>query len=307
MKKYILFFVVIIHQELSAQVTGDLNVLDRDVLYTQYTPNITTNDFTYNRISGKLSIPPIRLKKLSLFTTVGLDKHRFDYKVDNQFENFTSLNNFYNINLSIFANYKFSDKWSLNVLTLPYISSSLEEKLTSKDCNINEMIFLERTFYRKKGGYFQLGFGASYLTFNGNTRLMPLIQAKARFNEHWSLVIGMPSYVKWDINKKHSLKILGELNDFSANINGINNFEIMNNIDRTVFTSAATGLEYNYWITPSFGVMLKATQNLWSNYQLRGTDNKNIYKLNTSFEQPFIGIGIKYNPIRNLQNSLNPL
>ena len=309
MKKYIIFFCIgLLSQQLSAQVTGEVNVLDRDVFYIQYTPNIATEDFTYNRISGKLSIPPIRLKKLSLFTTIGLDIHQFDYKDSNQFRDVTALDKFYNVNLSLFANYKFSDKWSLNILAAPYIASNLEENLTSDDYNFNGLAYLERTFYFKKGGYIQLDVGAGYLTLNGTTTVNPVIQAKARFNKNWSAVLGIPNtYVKWDINKKHSLKVLGEINDFSANLNGTNSFGTVNNVDRAVFTSISAGIEYNYWITPSIGVMLKATQSVWDNYELRNTDNESIYEFNTSFEHPFIGLGIKFNPIRSLQNSLNPL
>ena len=309
MKKYITYiFIGLLYQQVNAQVTGEVNVLDRDVFYIQYTPNIATEDFTYNRISGKLSIPPIRLKKLSLFTTIGLDIHQFDYKDSNQFRDVTALDKFYNVNLSLFANYKFSDKWSLNILAAPYIASNLEENLTSDDYNFNGLAYLERTFYFKKGGYIQLDVGAGYLTLNGTTTVNPVIQAKARFNENWSAVLGIPNtYVKWDINKRHSLKVLGEINDFAANLNGTNSFGTVNNVDRAVFTSISAGIEYNYWITPSIGVMLKATQSVWDNYELRNTDNESIYEFNTSFEHPFIGLGIKFNPIRSLQNSLNPL
>ena len=309
MKKYMIFFCAgLLSQQLSAQVTGEVNVLDRDVFYIQYTPNIATEDFTYNRISGKLSIPPVRLKKLSLFTTIGLDIHQFDYKSSNQFKDATALDKFYNVNLSLFANYKFSDKWSLNILAAPYIASNLEENLTSDDYNFNGLAYLERTFYRKNGGYIQLDVGAGYSTFNGTTTVTPVIQAKARFNKNWSAVLGIPNtYVKWDINKKHSLKVLGEINDFSANLNGTNSFGTVNNVDRAVFTSISAGIEYNYWITPSIGVMFKAIQSVWDNYEPRNSNNESIYEFNTSFERPFISVGIKFNPIRSLQNSLNPL
>jgi hypothetical protein len=309
MKKYITYiFIGLLYQQPNAQVTGELNVLDRDAFYLQYTPDIATDDFTYKRISGKLSIPPIRLKKLSLFTTIGLDIHQFDYKDNNQFKDATALDKFYNVNLSLFANYKFSDKWSLNILAAPYIASNLEENLTSDDYNFNGLAYLERTFYFKKGGYIQLDVGAGYLTLNGTTTVNPVIQAKARFNENWSAVLGIPNtYVKWDINKKHSLKVLGEINDFSANLNGTNSFGTVNSVDRAVFTSISSGVEYNYWITSSIGIMLKATQSVWDNYELRNTNNESIYEFNTSFDHPFIGLGIKFNPIRSLQNSLNPL
>ena len=103
------------------------------------------------------------------------------------------------------------------------------------------------------------------------------------------------------------MKLLGDLNDFSANLSGDNNVLNNTNIDRAVFTTISGGLEYNYWVTPSVGIMLKGTYPIWGDYELRDNNDDTILNLNTSFKQPFIGVGIKFNPIRNLQNALNPL
>ncbi len=291
-------------QMTSAQITGEVNVLDRDVFYVNYTPSLSTNDFEYQRFSSKLGIPPIHIKKLSLYNTVGIDMHNFNYQNNLSLIPTSNLERFYNINHSLFSNYKFSNKWSLNALSNLFINSNLEDELSGDDFNFNGTIYVERTFLRKNGSYFLVGLGAAYMTLNGNTNLTPMIHVKARLDEHWSFVVGLPNtYIKWDINKSHSLKVLGELNDFSANINSIPE---LNNADKAVFTTASVGLEYNYWIGASLGVMLRGHYPVWDNYELRNSNNDAIYKFDSGFNQPIISIGIKFNPLRNLQNGLNP-
>lgn len=313
MKKYIIIFLMaFLCQYANAQVIGEVNVLDRDIFYLQYTPpNVISEDFTYQRWSTKLSIPPIRFNKLSLFNTVGMDVHQFAYsndKNDSLAKRIGGTDNFYNINYSLFINYKLSEKWSLNALATPFLLSNFEGKLTSKDFNFNGNLYAERTFFRKRGGYFQVGLGVGQMTLNGNTQVTPIAHIKARLNESWSFVVGLPNtYVKWDLNQKHSLKALMDINDFSANLSGNNLLVNSEAIDNAVFTTVAAGLEYNYWIKPTIGVMLRATQPIWSDYTIKDSSGQGFYNFDTSFEQPFISVGIKFNPIRNLQNNLFPL
>ena len=123
MKKLIILLAVLmcLHQESSAQVIGDLNVLDRDLAYFNYMPpNVVSGDFNYQRFSGKVSLPPLQNGKFSLFSMVGMDVYRFNYE-DNVDLGVSELDQFHNINLSVFSRYKFSDKWSLNGLLTSFI------------------------------------------------------------------------------------------------------------------------------------------------------------------------------------------
>lgn len=288
----------------TAQITGEVNVLDRDIFYINYSPSLSVNDCDYQRFSAKLGLSPIRIRKLSFYNTIGGDMHSFDYKNAESLVDASNLERFYNINYSLFSNYKLSNKWSLNALSNFFINSNLEDKLSGNDFNINGNIYAERTFFRKKGGYFLVGLGTAYMTLNGSTKLAPMVHVKARLNEHWSFVAGLPNtYVKWDINKKHSLKILGEINDFSANTNSLAG---LTNVDKAVFTVVSAGLEYNYWVSSSLGVMLRANYPVWDSYELRNSDNDAIYTFDSDFTPPIISIGIKFNPLRKLQNGLKP-
>lgn len=302
----IVILVALICQITTAQITGEANVLDRDIFYANYTTT-STKDYDYERFSTKLGLPPIRLNKLSLYNTIGMDVHDFNYTKNHPFEDASEFERFYNINYSLFSNCKLSDKWSVNALGNFFINANLENKISGSDIQFNGNAYLERTFLRKKGGYFLLDVGVAYMTLNGATKLSPLINVKARLNQHWSFVLGLPNtYVKWDINKKHSFKMVLDLNDFSANINSSALTNNLHNTDKIVFTTASTGLEYNYWIMPSLGVMLRANYPVWNNHEFRNIDNDAVYKFDSDFEQPFINIGIKFNPLRRLQNGLNP-
>jgi len=310
MKKFITAIITFIGSYTTfAQVIGEVNVLDRDVFYVQYTPpSLIDDDFSYQKWSTKLGTPPIKLNKLALFNTLGLDVHQFNYDENTTFDNTKNIDRFFNINYSLFASYKISEKWSINALAAPYTTSILVERLSSNDFSFDGNIYLERTILRKKGGYFQIALGAGYLTLSGNTQVTPVVHLKSRLNERWSFVLGFPNaYVKYEINKKHSLEALLDLNDFSANHNSTSLLNGSTNSSKAVFTAVSFGMEYNYWIKPSLGIMLRVSQSVYDSYELRDSDNETTVDFETKFKQPFISIGIRFNPIRNLQNSLNPL
>ncbi|MCD4835100.1 MAG: DUF6268 family outer membrane beta-barrel protein [Bacteroidales bacterium] len=304
MKKYIILIIVIgVYLNSYTQIIGEVNVLDRDIFYLDYTiPTSIDNDISYQKWSTKFGIPPIRFKKLNIVNGFGLDLHQFNY--DNS--NTTSLDNFYNINYSLIAMYKFSGKWAVIASVSPIILSNLESNLSSDDFLLNGRIVAERTFLRKNKGYFRAALGLGYLTLNGTTQFKPIASIKSRLNEKWSFVLGIPNtYVKYDVNKKHTLKALLDLNDFSANVN---NITITNEVySKAVFTVTSVGLEYNYWFKEPFGIMLRVTQTVFDSYELRNNDNNGIYDFNINPEQPFITVGIKFNPIREIQQKLKPL
>lgn len=310
MKKYIfIFFVASLYQYTNAQVTGEVNVLDRDLFYVHFTPETEiSDDISYQKTSTKLSFPLIRGHKFSIFNTLGLDIHDFNSENNELLTNTDEIDRFYNVGYSLFMNYKLSEKWSLNALLSPFVSSDLEDSFSFDALKFNGNIFAERIFFRKKGGYFQLGFGVGYMTLNGTTQVNPIVQLKSRLNEKWSFALGLPNtYLKWDFHKNHSLKVMGDLNDFYADLN--NNSGLLTNAqaDKIVFTTASIGLEYNYWLTSSLGIMVKGSYPVWGNYEIKDSDDNTLYEFDTSFEKPFIGVGIKFNPIRSLQNSLSPL
>lgn len=302
MKKYIsIGLMALLCQIVNAQVTGEVNVLDRDVFYIQHlAKSEVAEHINYQKWSGKFSLPPIRIKKVSMYNTFGLDAHQFNFDKAFTTYNPEQLERFYNVNYNVFMNYKISETWSLNGLIMPYVLTRSDANLEFDDFNMNGNVYIEHTFLKENGGYIQVGLGVGYMTLNGVTQLTPISQIKARLNKKWSFVLGLPNtYIKWDINKKHTLKLLGDLNDLKVNLSDNNAL-----VDRLVFTTISPGLEYNYWVSPSFGILLKGTYPIWSNYELRDSDNEPTFDFDPSSTLPLLSVGVKFNPIRNIQNKL---
>lgn len=295
MKKYIILIAAIASCYNSyAQVIGEINVLDRDAFYLYYSiPTPTSDNITYQKWSTRFGLSPILMKKMMILNSLGIDMHQFNYNVNKT----ASLSNFYNINYSLIGIYKFSDKWKLNIQISPILLSNQKNKLSSDDFSFNGRIVAERTYLRKNEGYFQIALGLGYLTLNGTTKVTPLASIKSRLNKKYSFVLGIPNtYLKYDITKKHTIKALVDLNDFSAHISPKETTYF-----KAVFTICSAGLEYNYWFKKSFGIMFKATHTIYNSYELRDRENESAYNFDIKPKRPFITIGIKFNPIRSLQ------
>ncbi|MEO1484410.1 MAG: DUF6268 family outer membrane beta-barrel protein [Bacteroidota bacterium] len=290
----------------NAQVTGEVNVMDNDFFYIQY---LQQNEFLegvkYQKGTARFSFPMLRREKFSVFSSLGFDSHDFNFEDTQTLGSTNDLERFYNANISTVLQYKLSDKWSINAVLSPFLISNFEGGISSDNFNFNGNAFVERTFIRKNGGYYLLGFGIGYMTLNGTTQVTPITQLKARLNEKWSFVLGLPNaYLKWDFHEKNSLKLLGDLNDFTAKLNTDSGLLNDGATEELVFTTISGGIEYNFWFTDSFGLMVKGTYPVWGNYELRDGDGNMTVDFDADFNQPFFSLGIKFNPIRKLQNSL---
>lgn len=283
------------------QVNGEVFVLDRDVFYCHYTPSIVEDNlFNYQKASLRLSIPPVKFKKLALYNTVGIDYHQFSYKKEASALS-DDLNNFYNINYSLLMQYQLTTKWKMNLLALPHILSSLTGSLESKDVRINGILFAERTFKNNTPNrVYKLSFGVAYLTLSGKTTINPVLNFMAQVNDKFSFVLGLPNtYVKYNFNKKHSLKLLADLNDFSAHVNSSVYLDEnkTTKVDKAVFTTISTGLEYNYWVTNNWGILVRTLHGVYENYQLENSSGNTVYDFDSTLK-PYATIGIKFNPLR---------
>ncbi|OJJ20176.1 hypothetical protein BKI52_17030 [marine bacterium AO1-C] len=297
-----------------AQVLGEVNVLDKDVFYVHYTaPNAIEENFNYQKVSARLNAPPIRLKRLSLFNTIGFDYHQFSYDIQNSdlqsVQKLDEIETFFNINYSLFASYKLSNKWSLNASVTPFLLSNLKESSQTENVRVNGNFFIERTFFRKRGGYLQVAVGLGYFTINGSEQIVPVTNIRSRLNKKWSFVVGFPNtYVKYDFNQKHSLKLLADFNDLAGfTSSDASSIRVRNTQVYSVnFTTLSPALEYNFWFTPAWGAMLRVGGVLLDNYEIRDRHNEKIVALEPGFTQPMVTFGIKFNPLRQLQNGLKP-
>ncbi|CAM1348227.1 DUF6268 family outer membrane beta-barrel protein [Tenacibaculum halocynthiae] len=285
------------------QVTGDVFVLnkDRDMFYLHYTPEINnTALYDYERVSGKLGFKPIFFKKLALFNTLGMDYHSISFG-QNKPSFLSNKEHYYNVNYSLLAKYRISRNWSINTLIMPHLVGDFNQKIKTDDFKINGILFAEKRFNTKnKNTYFILSFGVGYLTLSGENTVNPVVNIMGNINNKISFAVGLPNtYVKYNFNKKHSLKVLGDLNDFTARINTktIVKKSDSQNIKRSVCTTVSVGAEYNYWLSRSIGIMLRGTYSVFEKYEFQNIDDSVLFDF-SSPSKAYLSVGIKINPFR---------
>jgi len=291
---FILIFIFFL-SKIYSQVNGEVFSVDRNIFYLNYSPAaVEDNLYDYQQTNIRLGIPPIRLNKIAIYNTIGADYHHFNYNESSFSEN---IDAFYNLNLRTLIQYRLSKSWTINALAMPHILSNLKSNLRTDDLRINGILFAEKIFKKKGANNFvSISFGVGYLTLAGETRINPSINLIARVNDKLSFVLGIPNtYLQYDFNNKHTLKLLGNLNDFSANIS--NPFFVsQNNLSMAktaVSTKISAGLEYNYWLTNNFGVMLKGVYSVYDQYELQDSGENTIYDFDSELK-PFFTVGIKY-------------
>lgn len=300
MIKKILILSLLFTFKIHSQVNGEVFVLDedRDIFYLYYTPSIIEDDlFEYQKANIKLGLPPIKMNTITIYNTIGVDYHHFKYQPSVPVFS-KNIKQFYNINYSVLLNYKISKNWSFNVLAMPHIVSNLEGNIEADDFNINGIVFIEKKFKKKNAtGYYKLTFGAGYLTMAGKTMINPTVSLMAKVNGKLSFVLGIPNtYIKYNLNDRHSIKLLGDLNDYSANLN--TPVHLRNaKIDSAIYTSVSAGLEYNYWMTNNLGIMVRGLYSVYDNYELQDSNENTVYDFNPK-SKPSITVGIKFNPFR---------
>lgn len=298
-KKRILLVAIIL---LVYNMNGQVNLQeDRDVFSMYYTPGLKEDAlFSYQNSGVNLSLPPIALNRLSFYSTLKLEYHQFSYQ--KEAATFSEeMEKFYSIQYSLLAKYQLSKNWSLNAVVMPRLVSNFTGGINMDNIQMNGVAFVEKKFNTKNiNRYFYVTAGVGYLTLAGRTTINPVVNLVGKINEHVSFVIGIPNtYVKYNFNKKHSLRVLGSLNDFMAYINTPLYVDVAKTkkVDTAIFTEASVGLEYNYWITKSIGFLLRGTHTMFSEFKLEDVHEHSLFDFNSGLK-PYITFGIKLNPFR---------
>ncbi|CAL2085689.1 conserved exported protein of unknown function [Tenacibaculum sp. 190524A02b] len=285
------------------QVTGDVFVSDRDrdMFYAHYTPEINNNQlYDYQRVSTKFSFPLLRSQKFGVFNTIGMDYHSLSY---NSFKPsfLNSKASYYNVNYSVLAQYRIAENWSINALIMPHVIGDFNRELTDNDLKINGILFAEKRFKSKnQQNYYVLSFGIGYLTLSGETMVNPVLNFSGNLRNKITFAVGLPStYIKYNFNKKHAVKLLGELNDFTVNIDKLvqkrNGSGLR--VTKNIFTTALVGVEYNYWLTKSIGILFRGTHSIFEKHEFQNDEDEVIYGFDTSLKS-YISVGLRINPFR---------
>ncbi|TDQ23746.1 DUF6268 family outer membrane beta-barrel protein [Tenacibaculum caenipelagi] len=302
-RKKIAIIAVFLLGKTYGQVTGDVFVLnrDRDLFYVHYTPDISDNSsFDYQRLSGKLGFAPILFNKLAFYNTIGMDYHSIKHG-ENKPLFLRKNEDYYNVNYSLLAKYRITRKWSVNALIMPHLIGSFNDDIKSDDFKINGILFAEKRFNTKnRNTYYILSFGVGYLTLSGETMINPVVNIMGNINNKVSFAVGLPStYVKYDFNNKHSVKLVGDLNDFTVRMDKpiLPTIPEGTNVKRSVFTTASVGIEYNYWLTKTIGVMVRGTRLVFEKYEFQDSEDEYLFGFDVP-SKSYLSVGVKINPFR---------
>ncbi len=297
--KRILLVVVIL---VVFNMNGQVNLQeDRDVFSVYYTPELKGDAlFGYQKGGVSFSLPPIAFNRLTFYSNIGLEYHQFSFK--NEATAYSEeMEKFYSIQYSLLAKYKLSKNWSLNAVAIPRLVSNFTSGTTMDNVQMNGVAFVEKKFNTKKSDrYFHITAGVGYLTLAGRTTINPVVNFMGKLNEYVSFVVGIPNtYIKYNFNKKHSLRVLGTLNDFMAPINTPLYVDVAKTkkVDIAIFTEASVGVEYNYWFTKSIGILLRGTHTVFSEFKLEDEHEHSLFDFNATLK-PYVTLGIKFNPFR---------
>jgi len=283
-------------------MNGQVNLKeDRDVFSAYYIPELKGDAlFKYQNGGLNLSLPPIALNRLTFYSNIRFEYHQFSYK--NEATAFSEvMEKFYSIQYNLLAKYQLSKNWSLNAVVMPRMVSNFTGGITMDNIQMNGVAFVEKKFNTKNPNrHFHITAGVGYLTLAGRTTINPVVNFMGKLNEHVSFVIGIPNtYIKYNFNKKHSLRVLGTLNDFMAHINTPLHVDgaKAKKVDAAVFTEVSVGMEYNYWVTKSIGILLRGTHTVFSEFKLEDVHENSLFDFNTTLK-PYVTLGVKFNPFR---------
>ncbi|CAL2101883.1 conserved exported protein of unknown function [Tenacibaculum sp. 190130A14a] len=280
------------------QVTGEVFVPneDRDMFYVHYTPEIEDNSlYEYERISGKFGFRPIKIGKINFYNTIGMDYHSI-FNKNNNLSFLRGKEKYYNINYSLLTQYRVSRSWTINALFLPHVIGNFNDELTEEDVNINGILFAEKIFKSKRNkNYYVLSFGVGYLTLSGKTLVNPVVNFTGNINNKVTFTVGLPNtYIKYNFNKKHSIKLLGDLNDFTMRVNKpfIQNQLNSVRVHKSIFTTVTAGIEYTYWLSKNVGIMGRGTHSVYEKYSFEDVNENVLYEYDTNLRS-YVTLGLK--------------
>ena len=208
----ICFFVVI-------QSQGQLG----DIAKVDYT-NIAKGNaaIAYNRLRLLFNYP-IKLKKEDTYLFLGLDYSNINLRMDeNMAFNREDLRDFHLLDINIGYTKPLKNDWRLGIRLTPGLSSNLTVKdLSIKDVVISsDVVFIkDKTKDTTLTKPWRLIIGASYSENRGFPFPLPFISFYKKLNPKWSYNLGVPqSNLQYHLSKVHRLKIIAQLDGFTANL-----------------------------------------------------------------------------------------
>ncbi|CAM4186892.1 DUF6268 family outer membrane beta-barrel protein [Zobellia nedashkovskayae] len=246
----------------------------------------------YDRLRGVFNYP-IKINEDS-YLLVGMDYSKIDLSVDSSVTNFdiAAIEDFQLLDFNLGYTFKMKGDWRFGARFSTGYSSNLVRKLSVEDAVFaGDVVFINDK--RKDSTVskpYRLILGVSYAENRGIPFPIPFISYYRKFHPNWSYKLGVPkANLQYHVSEKSRLKLIAELDGFTANIQGgllVNENEIA---DKANMSITIAGLRYEYKFTKHLELYFNVSRILSSNAKLKDKDNNtvnsvkknNIYYLKT--------------------------
>ncbi|MEO9511295.1 MAG: DUF6268 family outer membrane beta-barrel protein [Flavobacteriaceae bacterium] len=244
-----------------------------------------SSDVGYDRWRGLFNYPIILNKEKENFFLIGLDYSKIDLSFGSQITNFDTeaIEKFHLIDISFGYVTKINENWRFGARFSPGYSSNLVKELSFDDAVFAaDAVFINdrRKDTTAKKPY-QLIVGLSYSQNRGIPFPIPFISYYRKFHPKWSYKVGIPkSNLQYHLSKKSRIKLIAELDGFTANIQDgllVNEDEIADKANMSIIIA---GLRYEYILIKNLEIYFNLANIISSSAKLKDENNNTVTSVN---------------------------
>ncbi len=209
-------------------------------------------------------------------------------------QNNENIQHQYLFDVGVAKKIKLGRQWNTELFFGPQIRSDLKNKLTSNNFFLNGRLLFEMINSSKKSS---LKFGIEHGTLLGSPSFYPIFKYQYFVNSKLNFSIGFPeTNILYNLNKKHSLKVLGEYDTYFTRFsNEIISQTMVNEIRyyESIFISKIkTSFTYNYHFYNGSVFHLSIGKSFDNNLKIKESNAESNFHYNNDV---MISMGFKYN------------
>lgn len=218
-----------------------------------------------------------------------------DFKDHSLYNDFSAFEELHTVQL--YADYKqpLKQNWDLNVAFTPYISSTLNENISSNDLVLSYAVNFVKN-WEKNGLKSYLKLGAGYGALFGAPNFYPLVSYSSQVNEKFRYEIGIPvSGAYYNFNDKSRMHIKAEPESIYANNASaffLNNKDVLYN-SKLEFKAVKLSLGYSFHLDSNWATYFNVGYLTNSELSVNNNDNK-IYDFGSD-EALTLNVGLRFN------------
>ena len=266
-------------------------------------PEMIQLEYSINKSNEGVNVYQTRIGGSKVFATgnfrigVAADAYKFDmdYTYTSAAVEDMHFTEVYTLRPEVFVSYLLDDAWSFTAYVQPEIASDFHGDWTGEGFNLGY------------GGYFtwrwkQPGEAVSFLVIGGERstafgkpRFVPVLNYKRKINAHWEYALGYPyTYLSWDINPKHTIRPVLDLDAFYAGVNAVTGYfaDAESLLYKLSYLNFNGRINYEYFFNRGWNLLAGVGYSIYNELDLYRDDTKvHTYDMASSL---YISLGIKY-------------